>query len=66
MSMESFPQPNEQHKEAAGVDFVFQQNPELAAIGTKEQYSQHLVFNKENIHVLGSQSDIEKFKEFVG
>ncbi len=33
---------NEKPKIKEGVDFVFGQNPELAQIGTKEQYSEYL------------------------
>jgi predicted nuclease of predicted toxin-antitoxin system len=34
--------PIEKPKLKEGVDFVFEQNPELAKIGTKEQYSEYL------------------------
>jgi len=51
--MEGFPQNNpkninlnenkiEKPQIKEGVDFVFEQNPELAEIGTKEQYSEYL------------------------
>lgn len=33
---------NPENKTKEGVDFVFEQNPELASLGTKEQYSEYI------------------------
>jgi hypothetical protein len=42
---EQFPQPENKREQPSiteGVDFIFEQHPELAEIGTKEQYSQYI------------------------
>jgi len=55
-----------------GVNFVFEQNPELASVGTEEQYSQYLdsVFPTSSIRQIvyhGSPNDFDSFdKEKLG
>ena len=55
-----------------GVDFVFEQNPELAAIGTKEQYSEYLdtIFPESKVKDIvyhGTKSEkIDNFKLSYG
>lgn len=49
-----------------GVDFVFEQNPELASIGTKEEYSEYLesIFPESKIKdILFHQTDSDWFKD---
>lgn len=51
-----------------GVDFVFKQNPELATIGNKEQYSRYLdsIFPEsamKDIFYHGSEESFEKFEK---
>ncbi|MDQ5931103.1 MAG: hypothetical protein QG674_269 [Patescibacteria group bacterium] len=51
-----------------GVDFVFEQHPELIEIGTKEQYSEYLdtVFPESSVRDIvyhASSNKIEKFRE---
>lgn len=53
-----------------GVDFVFEQNSELAEIGTKEQYSQYLdtIFPKSKVKDIvyhSSPSKIKSYKESI-
>lgn len=48
----------EQSEVKEGVNFVFEQNPELSEIGTQQLYSQYLNQNP--------NGNIEGFKEFVG
>lgn len=57
-----------ENKIKEGVDFVFEQNPELAKIGTKEQYSEYLetIFPESSMkdivyHGTSSKFDEEKF-----
>lgn len=63
---------NPENKIKEGVDFVFEQNPELAQIGTKEQYSEYLgnIFPEskiKNIVYHGGNKGIEEFsKEKLG
>lgn len=55
-----------------GVDFVFEQNPQLAEIGTKEQYSEYLdiIFPEsktKDILYHGTKNEFDEFsKEFLG
>ena len=49
-----------------GVDFVFEQNPELEKIGTKEQYSEYLdtIFSESKVKDIvyhGSRNEFEYF-----
>ncbi|MFN4181477.1 MAG: hypothetical protein ACK4FA_02160 [Candidatus Paceibacteria bacterium] len=72
---EDFPKPNFVPGEAfegkikEGVDFVFEQNPELAKIGTKEKYSEYLdtIFPESKIKNIvyhtTSSPDIEEFRK---
>ncbi len=51
-----------------GVDFLFEQNPELEKIGTKEQYSEYLdtIFSDSKIKDIvyhGSPNKINKFRD---
>ncbi len=51
-----------------GVDFLFEQNPELAQIGTKEQYSEYLdtIFPESKVRDIvyhASPHKIEKFRD---
>ncbi|MDD2680559.1 MAG: hypothetical protein PHE20_00475 [Patescibacteria group bacterium] len=51
-----------------GVDFAFEQNPELAQIGTKEQYSEYLdtIFPNSKVRDIvyhASSNKIEKFRD---
>lgn len=50
----------------AGVDFVFEQNPELASIGTMEQYSKYLdtVFPESKVKEIVYHASPNKFSEF--
>jgi hypothetical protein len=57
-----------ENKIKEGVDFIFEQNPELAQIGTKEQYSEYLdtIFPESKVrdivyHGTSSKFDEEKF-----
>jgi len=57
-----------ENKIKEGVDFVFEQNPELGSVGTKEQYSKYLeiIFpdsKVKNITFHGSNYKIEKFEK---
>ncbi len=57
---------NESGEIKEGVDFVFEQNPTLATIGTKEQYSQYLesIFPNSTVKdILYHYSSYEKIKE---
>lgn len=49
-----------------GVDFVFEQHPELAEIGTKEQYSQYLtgIFPKSQIKEIVYHGTLGRFDSF--
>ncbi len=49
-----------------GVDFVFEQNPELAQIGTKEQYSEYLdtIFPDSKVKDIVYHASPNKFSEF--
>jgi hypothetical protein len=49
-----------------GIDFVFEQNPELAQIGTKEQYSEYLdtIFPESKIKDIVYHASPNKFPEF--
>lgn len=49
-----------------GVDFVFEQNPELEKIGTKEQYSEYLdtIFPESNVKDVVYHGTINNFDEF--
>lgn len=55
-----------------GVDFVFEQNPELASIGTQEQYSQYLdtIFPESKVKDVafhGTDGNFENFNDnFLG
>lgn len=55
-----------------GIDFVFEQNPELLRIGTKEQYSEYLdtVFPESKVKDIlyhGTKNNFDQFsKEFLG
>lgn len=42
MALSKESQVNKENHVAAGVDFVFEQNPELTSVGTPEQYSEYL------------------------
>lgn len=58
----------EKGKIKEGVDFVFEQNPELIKIGTKEQYSEYLdtIFPNSKIKDIlytGSREPFDEFKE---
>lgn len=79
--MEEFPQntPTESEKNniekpqvKEGVDFVFEQHPELATIGSKEQYSEYLdtIFPESKLKDIvyhGTKSEsIEKFRPSYG
>jgi hypothetical protein len=51
-----------------GVDFVFEQNPEIAQIGTKEQYSEYLdtIFPDSKVRDIvyhASSNKVEKFRD---
>lgn len=73
--MEGLPKINQENKIEKpkikeGVDFVFEQNPELAQIGTKEQYSEYLdtIFPNSEVKDIvyhGTAREFEKF-ELVG
>ena len=57
----------EEKRVKEGVDFVFEENPELATIGTKEQYSSYLetIFPDSQIKdIVYHGTDSEKFEEF--
>ena len=56
----------EKPKIKEGVDFVFAQHPELAEIGTKEQYSKYLdnIYPESNIKDIIYHSSSNKFSEF--
>lgn len=49
-----------------GLDFVFEQNPELKKIGTKEQYSEYLdsIFTESKVRDIVYRGDSEKIKEY--
>ncbi len=49
-----------------GVDFVFEQHPELASIGTKEQYSKYLdtIFPDSKVRNIVYHTSANKFQEF--
>ena len=49
-----------------GVDFVFEQNPELIKIGTKEQYSEYLdtIFPDSKVKDIVYHASPNKFSEF--
>ena len=49
-----------------GVDFIFEQNPELEKIGTKEQYSEYLdtIFPESKIKDIVWHGSTQKFKNF--
>ena len=49
-----------------GVDFIFEQNPELAQIGTKEQYSEYLntIFPGSKVKDIVYHASANKFSEF--
>ncbi|MCD8494575.1 MAG: hypothetical protein LRY46_00390 [Candidatus Pacebacteria bacterium] len=83
--MEGFPQNNQKIEEEIqnenriekpqvkeGVDFVFEQHPELSEIGTKEQYSEYLnsVFPESKVQDIlyhGTKNNFDEFnKEFLG
>jgi hypothetical protein len=58
----------EKPKIKEGVDFVFEQNPELSKIGTKEQYSEYLdtIFPESKLKDIvyhASHNKIEKFRD---
>ncbi|OGI65921.1 hypothetical protein A2914_01345 [Candidatus Nomurabacteria bacterium RIFCSPLOWO2_01_FULL_41_21] len=55
-----------ENKVKEGVDFVFEQNPELAQIGTKEQYSEYLdtIFPESKIKDIVYHASPNKFPEF--
>lgn len=48
-----------------GVDFVFEQNPELASLGTREQYSHYLetIFPESKVRNVVWHSSLKDFKE---
>ena len=64
---------DERIKIKKGVDFVFEQNPELSQIGTKEEYSQYLetIFPESNIKEIvyhetsGDWFKNEKFSKYA-
>jgi len=71
---EEFPKPdflpgkNLEIKIKEGVDFVFEKNPELEKIGTKEQYSEYLdtIFSDSKVRDIvyhASHNKIEKFRD---
>jgi len=69
--MEGFPKINQENtiekpKIKEGVDFVFEQNPELSQIGTKEQYSEYLdtVFPGSKVRDIVYHRTSEKFDFF--
>ncbi len=55
-----------ENKIKEGVDFVFEQNPELFQIGTKEQYSEYLntVFSESKLKNILFHATRENFDEF--
>lgn len=55
----------EKPKIKEGVDFVFEQNPELASIGTKEEYSQYLetIFPESKIKDIVWHGNREDFRD---
>jgi hypothetical protein len=55
-----------ENKLKEGVDFVFEQNPELAEIGTKEQYSEYLntIFSESNIKDIYQHQTKDEFENF--
>lgn len=74
---EEFPKPNLTPEKSSenkiikeGIDFVFEQNPELAQIGTKEQYSEYLdtIFSDSKVRDIvyhTSHNKIEKFRDHM-
>ncbi len=69
--MENIPKINQENniekpKIKEGVDFVFEQNPEIAQIGTKEQYSEYLdtIFPDSKIKDIVYHTSPNKFHEF--
>jgi len=56
----------EQPKLKEGVDFVFEQNPELESIGTKEQYSEYLdtIFPYSKVRDIVYHGTRSKFDDF--
>ncbi len=70
--MEGFPKIKkenniEENKTQKDIDFVFEQNPELEKIGTKEQYSEYLdtIFpgsKVKDIVYCGNKDEFEKFR----
>ncbi len=62
---DQFPQKHE-NPIKEGVDFVFEKNPKLAQIGTKEQYSEYLdtIFNESKLKDIFYHGAIRKFEEF--
>ncbi len=40
-------------------------NPSLYDSVLNDEYNEYVIFDKNNIHILGSEPDIEKFSEFV-
>lgn len=69
---EEFPKPNLnleenlEHQEIKGVHFVFEQNPELAQIGTKEQYSEYLdtIFSDSKVREIVYHTNTNKIEKF--
>lgn len=49
-----------------GVDFIFEQNPELEKLGTKEQYSEYLdtIFPESKIKDMVWHGSLKKFENF--
>ncbi len=56
----------EKPKAKEGVDFIFEENPELSEIGTKEQYSEYLdtIFPESKVKDLVYHRTSEKFNVF--
>lgn len=50
-----------------GIDFVFEQNPELANIGTQEQYSEYLdtIFPESKVKDIVYHGSLSKFQNFI-
>ncbi len=55
-----------ENKVKEGVDFVFEQNPELSSIGTKEEYSEYLntIFPESNIKDIYQHQTKDEFEKF--
>lgn len=48
-----------------GNNELVQEKDDISGYGDFVEYSSHVVFEPEQIHILGSKQDIEGFQEFV-